>query len=98
MVDTRTFAWGIEEKGEQAAGRERFRDSEGVGLRANSPLRRGPGQFDRTPDAFALSARKPFRRTYVRRTYKIPPRINEEDFPRKEDSGGNPMGIHGIFL
>ena len=49
---------GIEEKGEQAAGRERFRDSEGVGLRANSPLRRGPGQFDRTPDAFALSARK----------------------------------------
>ncbi len=52
------FAWGIEEKGERAAGRERFRDSEGVGLRANSPLRRGPGQFDRTPDAFALSARK----------------------------------------
>ena len=52
------FAWGIEEKGEQAAGRERFRDSEGVGLRANSPLRRGSGQFDRTPDAFALSARK----------------------------------------
>ena len=26
------------EKGERAAGRERFRDSEGVGLRANSPL------------------------------------------------------------
>ena len=32
------FVWGIEEKGERAAGRERFRDSEGVGLRANSPL------------------------------------------------------------
>ena len=30
------FCIGIEEKGEQAAGRERFRDSEGVGLRANS--------------------------------------------------------------
>ena len=45
------------ERGRQG-GRERFRDSEGVGLRANSPLRRGPGQFDRTPDAFALSARK----------------------------------------
>ena len=39
--DTRTFARGIEEKGERAAGRERFRDSEGVELRANSPLRRG---------------------------------------------------------
>ena len=64
------FCVGIEEKGERAAGRERFRDSEGVGLRANSPLRRGPGQFDRTPDAFALSARKPFRRTYVRGTYR----------------------------
>ena len=55
---TWTFACGIEEKGAREAGRERFRDSEGVGLRENNPLRRGPGQFDRTPDAFALSARK----------------------------------------
>ena len=43
VVDTRTFAWGIEEKGEQAAGRERFRDSEGVGLRENNPSAGVPG-------------------------------------------------------
>ena len=39
IEETWTFTWGIEEKGAREAGREWFRDSEGVGLRENNPLR-----------------------------------------------------------
>lgn len=46
----------VEEKGARAAGRAGLRDLAGVGLRADSRLRRGPGLFDRTLDEFALSA------------------------------------------
>ncbi|RGY95066.1 hypothetical protein DXA14_29905 [Hungatella hathewayi] len=48
----------VEEKGARAAGRAGLRDLAGVGLRADSRLRRGPGLFDRTLDEFALRVRK----------------------------------------
>ena len=53
---TRTLSEAVEEKGARAAGRAGLRDLAGVGLRADSRLRRGPGLFDRTLDEFALSA------------------------------------------